>query len=117
MRLAPNQSTATLETLMIRMTVGNMTAMSRPARSDVVRELVVGRGETLGLLGLAHEGPHHPDAGDLLAQHPVDLVDALLHDPEGGTIRATKMAEHDGQRRDAHQEHQDRPTSCFSARR
>ena len=35
MRSAPNQSTATLDTLSTNMTVGNMNAISRPARSEV----------------------------------------------------------------------------------
>ena len=68
-------------------TVGNMSAISRPARSEVVGELGVGVAEALGLLGLAHEGPHDPDAGDLLAQHLVHPVDALLHRRNCGTIR------------------------------
>ena len=63
-------------------TVGNMNAMSRPARSEVSVRSVVGAVEALGLLGLAHEGPHDAHAGDLLAQHPVHAVDALLHQPE-----------------------------------
>ena len=82
MRSPPNQTTATLETLRTSITVGNMNAISRPARSDVAVSVVVGHAEALDLLGLADEGPHHPDAGDLLAQHLVDAVDALLHEPE-----------------------------------
>ena len=35
MRLAPNQSAATLDTLSTSITVGNMNAISRPARSEV----------------------------------------------------------------------------------
>ena len=42
-------------------------------------ELGVRLGEPVGLLGLAHERPHHPDAGDLLAEHGVHPVDARLH--------------------------------------
>ena len=53
--------------------------MSRPARSEVIGEVVVGVAEALGLVGLADERPHDADAGDLLAQHLVDAVDALLH--------------------------------------
>ena len=40
----------------------------RPNRSRLVR--------------LADERADHPDAGDLLAQHPVDGVDPGLHEPE-----------------------------------
>ena len=38
--------------------------------------------EPLVLGPLPDERADHPDAGDLLAQHPVDLVDPLLHQPE-----------------------------------
>ncbi len=82
MRSPPIQTAATLDTLRTSITIGNMNAISRPARSEVVGEVVVGAAEALGLVGLAHEGPHHADAGDLLAQHLVDAVDALLHQPE-----------------------------------
>ena len=34
-RLAPNHSTATLDTLTVTIAVGNMNAISRPARSAV----------------------------------------------------------------------------------
>ncbi len=61
-------------------TVGNISAISRPALSAVsVRASFAWR--TVPLVGLADEGPHHADAGDLLAQHPVDEVDPLLHAP------------------------------------
>ena len=45
-------------------------------------QVVVGLAEPLRLVRLADERAHDPDAGDLLAQHPVDPVDALLHQPE-----------------------------------
>ena len=72
----PNQSTATLETLRTSITVGNIVASQRPARTATVGEVVVGLGEPRGLVRLADERADHPDAGDLLAQHPVDRVDA-----------------------------------------
>ncbi len=75
-------STATLETLRMSMTIGNISAISRPARSAVSVRSALARRSARRLVRLADEGPHHPDAGDLLAQHPVDLVDALLHEPE-----------------------------------
>ena len=42
----------------------------------------VGGGEPLPLEILAHEGPDHPNAGNLLAQDPVDRVDGGLHGRE-----------------------------------
>ena len=53
-----------------------------PGREGRGGQLGVGAGEALRLLLLPHEGPHDPDAGDLLPEHPVDAVDAVLHDPE-----------------------------------
>jgi hypothetical protein len=47
-------------------------------------QVVVGGREALRLVGLAHERPHDADAGDLLTQQPVDLVDAALHQAEAG---------------------------------
>ena len=44
-----------------------------------VRDVVVGLGEAGGLDVLAHERAHHADAGELLAEHPVDGVDPHLH--------------------------------------
>jgi hypothetical protein len=68
-------------------------------------ELGVGGAEALGLLGLPDEGPHHADAGDLLPQDPVDAVDALLHQLEGGDHLGHDDPEHDGGERDGHQQH------------
>ena len=79
MRSAPNQTAATLETLSTSITVGNMNAISRPARSDVTVRSSLAAPKRVGLVGLADEGPHDAHAGDLLAQHLVDPVDALLH--------------------------------------
>ena len=45
-------------------------------------ELAVGRREAVDFERLPNERPHHPDAGELLAQRLVDGVDALLHGPE-----------------------------------
>ena len=58
MRLPPSQIAATLDTLSMSITVGNMNAISRPARSDVMREVVVRVREALGLVGLADERAH-----------------------------------------------------------
>ncbi len=64
---------------MINLTVGKVAAISRLVRSDVWVSAVVGLLEPLRLLRFAHERPHDPDAGDLLAQHTVDPVDPNLH--------------------------------------
>ena len=47
-----------------------------------VRQLGVGPAKRSLLVLVADERADHPDAGDLLAQHPVDAVDADLHRPE-----------------------------------
>ena len=39
-------------------------------------------GKALGLIGLAHEGTHHADAGDLLAQGAIDGIQLVLHGTE-----------------------------------
>ncbi len=46
-----------------------------------VGEVGVGGTEPLGLERFTHEGADHPNAGDLLPQHLVDGVEALLHRP------------------------------------
>ncbi len=101
MRFAPSHSTATLEALIARLTVGKMADMSRPAVSDVAVSSSLAAAKRRRLLWLAHEGPHHPDAGDLLAQDPVDLVDALLHDLERRHHLADDDAEDHRRDRDA----------------
>ena len=55
-----------------------------PGAQRGLGEVVVGVAEALDLVGLAHERPHDAHAGDLLAQHLVDVVDALLHLAELG---------------------------------
>ena len=66
-----------------------------------VGELVVGRGEAGRLTVLADERPDHPDPGDLLAQHPVDVVGALLHLPEARDHPADDEGHGEDQRRHA----------------
>ena len=39
-------------------------------------------GKALGLIGLAHEGAHHADAGDLLAQGAINGIQLVLHGTE-----------------------------------
>src|SRR5699024_1453361 len=46
-----------------------------PDAHRVVGQRGVGAGEALGLVLLAHEGAHHPDAHDLLPHHAVDVID------------------------------------------
>ena len=84
--------------LMRKLTVGNIDDISRPARSDTSVRSALASSNRRALLRLAHERPHHPDAGDLLAQHPVDLVDALLHQPERRHHPRHEQAEHDRRR-------------------
>ena len=64
-----------------------------------VGELVVGVPEPVGLERLAHERADHPDAGDLLAQHPVDRVDPLLDQAEVRDHPGDDDADRDEQRR------------------
>ena len=90
---------------MRKFTVGNIDDISRPARSETSVRSCVGLAEALLLLRLAHERAHDADAGDLLAQHAVDLVDALLHQPERRHHPRHEDAEHD--RRDRHRDHED----------
>ena len=103
-RLAPIQSTATLDPLMSRFTIGEHRRHqpARPQRGG--GEVGVGLAEPLRLLGLADEGPHDADAGDLLAEHPVDLVDLVLHLAERRHHLADDRPEHDGGER--HGDHQ-----------
>ena len=81
-RCPPNQITATLETFTTSSTSGNIDRHPAPGAHRHRGEVAVGGGEPLGLVRLADERAHDADAGDLLAQHPVDLVDAQLHEPE-----------------------------------
>ena len=79
-----------------------MNAISRPARSDVAVRSSLAVAEARRLVRLADEGPHDPDAGDLLAQHLVDPVDALLHRAgTAGPSATTTEPDADDQRRDA----------------
>jgi hypothetical protein len=64
---------------------------------------------------LADEGAHDPDAGDLLAQHPVDLVDARLHRPEARQHPGDHEADREEQRR--HDDRQDPPEPEVLAQR
>ena len=75
-RWPPNHSTATLDALNTSITVGNISACSLPTCSAVAVRSSFAPCEARGLRRLAHERAHHPHAGDLLAQHAVDGVDA-----------------------------------------
>ncbi len=61
------------------MITGKMAAIQRPTVIETSVRSALAVAEALGLEGFADEGPDHPDAGDLLAQHLVDGVEALLH--------------------------------------
>ena len=82
MRWAPNHTIATLAPLMISIMLGNVSANSRVTASVVAVEVGVGLGEACLLVTGAHERAHHPDAGEVLAQHPVQTVDLELHRAE-----------------------------------
>ena len=82
MRRPPNQISATLEMLMVSVVTGSISACQRPAASAASDTARVGLREALPLEGLPGERPDHPDAGQLLAQHPVDAVDQPLHAAE-----------------------------------
>ncbi|MPM31102.1 hypothetical protein SDC9_77655 [bioreactor metagenome] len=60
-------------------------------------EVGVRGGEPLGLVRFADEGADHPDAGDLLAQHPVEDVDPLLHRLEERHHPAHQQADTDAE--------------------
>ena len=81
-----------------------MKAISRPAWSEVSVRSSLARAEALRLVGLPDEGPHDPDAGDLLAQHPVHDVDAVLHVPELRHHPGHDEADGDDEHRDADQQ-------------
>ena len=106
MRSAPSQIAATVETFSTSITVGNMNAMSRPARSEVIVSSSFASANRVGLVGLADERAHDAHAGDLLAQHRVDLVDALLHDLELRDHPDDHQPDADHEHRDAHQQEQ-----------
>ena len=61
---------------MTTITVGNISAISRPAPSETSVSSVLAPANRCLLVAVADEGADHPDAGDLLAHHPVDRVDA-----------------------------------------
>ena len=65
------------------------------------REIRVRPREPGGLQRFADERPHHPDPADLLAQHPVDLVDHRLHPAEPRHHPADDHPDGPGQHRDA----------------
>ncbi len=99
-RSPPIQITATLDMLMISITVGNVAAMQAAGAQRGLGQLVVRLAEPLGLLRFAHERPHDPHAGDLLAQHEVDPVDPHLHRLERRHHPVHDRAEDDHRRRD-----------------
>ena len=78
-RLAPNQTAATLDRFTVSITVGNMNAMSRPVRSAVSVSSSFAVSNRTRLVGLADEGADDAHPGDLLAQDLVHTVDARLH--------------------------------------
>ena len=81
-----------------------------PGHERRVGEVGVDVAEPLRLGGFADEGAHHADAGDLLAEHAVDGVDAFLHLAE---LRHHPRHDHedaDHQHRDADRQDPRQPT-------
>src|SRR6185312_8840980 len=64
-----------------------------------IGQALIGGVEALGLIGLADERADHADAYDLLAQHAVDGVDALLHQAEQRHEEPDQDADDDDQER------------------
>ena len=73
------------------------------------REVRVGLPEPRRLQRLADERPHHPDPADLLAQHPVHLVDHRLHPAEPGHHPDDDHADRPRQHRDGHRDQPRQP--------
>ena len=98
-RCAPNQRTAMLETLKKNMMIGNISASSRPTRSAVSVSSAFARPKRSPLEVLADEGANHPDAADLLSQHPVEHIDPGLHLAELRHHPRHQQADGDSERR------------------
>ena len=82
MRSPPNQISATLDTLMVSVVTGSISACQLPAVSDGIRQRGIGASEPVALKAFAGKRPDHPHAGQLVAQHPIDAVDQALHAAE-----------------------------------
>ena len=102
MRCPPNQMTAMLEAFITNIMVGNISAIRRPALQRGVGQVLVHGVEALRLDWLADERPHDAHADDLPAQHRVDVVEPLLHEPELRHHARHDDAEDDHQQRQAH---------------
>ena len=81
-RCPPNQMTAMLDPFITNIIVGNMSAIRRPALSEVSVRSWLTAVEALPLDRLADERPDDAHADNLPAEHAVDAVEALLHQPE-----------------------------------
>ena len=79
------------------MTIGNISANSRPAASDVCGQFFVDPLESAGLVRFTTEGPDNPHPGDLLSQDPVGVVQSCLHPPELRHQTSDHESEGDGQ--------------------
>ena len=64
---------------MMRLTVGNIIAISRPPRSAVAVRSSLASSKRAVSSGSRTNARTTRMPGDLLAQHAVDVVDALLH--------------------------------------
>ena len=94
-RGAPIQSTATLDEVDEEVDRREHRRHQPAAAQRDHGEVGVGGLEPLRFLRLADEGAHDANAGDLLAQHAVHLVDPLLHEAERGNHERHDRAEDD----------------------
>lgn len=76
-----------------------MNAISLPTRSETSVSSWLAPHEAFLLVAVLHEGADHPDAGDLLAQHPVDRVDLRLHAAELRSQPAHQQDDHGAEQR------------------
>ena len=109
MRLAPIQMAATLDTFRTIVTVGNISAMSRPAASDVVVSSPLAAPNRALSSGSRTNARTTRMPRDLLPQHLVHPVDADLHEPELRDHPGDHQADGDEQDGDAHQQQEGQP--------
>ena len=79
MRSAPNHTAATLDRLIVSSTAGNITAIIRPVFSDVSVRSALAVLKRTASSGSRTNRAHDPHPADLLAEHLVHTVDAILH--------------------------------------
>ena len=100
MRWPPNQSVAMLANWMTRITEGNMKAIRRPTPRPTTKRSSFAAAKRSPLEVVADEGADNAHAGDLLAQHLVDPVDAELHRAEQRAHPRDEQHDDGGEERD-----------------